>query len=237
MVNSLTFGLRAYQVWYYGSFSRPLPGARGRRIPEGLKGAITPSFVVQGGREEGDGRPVNAPSWTNFRVFGDPRLSRKPNERRRRAVTRIRTWRQSRGCRATFDNPPETIAPVSSATASLARENVICEVSNEFYERGFLARNGCWILPSRHFISPNFLRNVHFLAWKIFFCSTYGIRHRYSFDIRCRVYSGPSTRHQHDARGTPSDRSGQLGNAEIAGSQEEFSLSGRYTEVKCSLVW
>lgn len=50
-VNSLTFGLRAYRVWYYGSFSRPLPGARGRRIPEGLKGAITPSFVV---REKGE---------------------------------------------------------------------------------------------------------------------------------------------------------------------------------------
>lgn len=85
-VNSLTFGLRAYQVWYYGSFSRPLPGARGRRIPEGLKGAITPSFVVRekGEHKRGRGgteRPVNAPSRTNFRVFGDPRLSRKPNER------------------------------------------------------------------------------------------------------------------------------------------------------------
>lgn len=53
-VNSLTFGLRAYRVWYYGSFSRPLPGARGRRIPEGLKGAITPSSCRKG--EEGGGR-------------------------------------------------------------------------------------------------------------------------------------------------------------------------------------
>lgn len=54
-VNSLTFGLRAYRVWYYGSFSRPLPGARGRRIPEGLKGAITPSFVVQEKGEHKEG--------------------------------------------------------------------------------------------------------------------------------------------------------------------------------------
>lgn len=116
---------------------------------------------------------------------------------------------------------------------------VICAILKNS-KRGFSANEETEFV-SRYFISSDFLTNATFLCFKNipkYSFIEYDVAIPLIFIVASLlwIYFGPNTQYRYEVKGTPR-RSRLLGNAEIAGSREEFSLSGQYTGIKCSPVW